>query len=314
MPRADSPQHPPGYEVLVCTYNGADYIADQLDSILAQNPAPQRVLVSDDGSTDETTSIVQKVAAKASIPIELIPGPRKGVAVNVLSGLKQTRADYVFLADQDDIWLDNKAALFTQQMKHQQSPHLIFSDAWVWNPETDQKDSFWKLDGLKPENAQTPKKLVFFNTVQGASSCVNRALIDTVEINDAMMMHDWWLALHAATQGVVTQIATPTMLYRQHKGNQIGTYNARKQQKRLLRYRLKIARAILNQARAFSEHYASAINPSCRTFLKELNQALNGHLLTRLTFIIKQMPTHRNLRNTLVLWATLLLLSAHSAK
>src|SRR5690625_287277 len=128
---------PPAYEVVICTYNGADFIGEQLSSILGQQPPPAGVIVSDDGSADNTLALVEEQARSSSIPIKIIQGPAEGIVANMLHALRHTQAEYVFLADQDDIWLDNKASLFCQQMLDTAKPHLIFSDAWVWYPGRD---------------------------------------------------------------------------------------------------------------------------------------------------------------------------------
>src|SRR5690625_8026286 len=99
----------------------------------------------------------------------------------MLHALRHTRAEYVCLADQDDIWLDNKASLFCQQMLDTAKPHLIFSDAWVWYPGRDPAITLWNADGLKPENTHDTRKLAFHNAVQGASTCINRALVQSLK-------------------------------------------------------------------------------------------------------------------------------------
>src|SRR5690554_2027672 len=113
------------YQVVVSTFNGERHIAEQLHSIIRQNPAPEGIIVSDDGSSDNTLTIVKTIAHSCSVPITLLNGPKRGVNHNILFALQHTSAPYVLIADQDDIWLDNKAALFTGQMLALQQPHLI---------------------------------------------------------------------------------------------------------------------------------------------------------------------------------------------
>ncbi|WP_341938833.1 glycosyltransferase family 2 protein [Marinimicrobium sp. C2-29] len=313
MPNTPTPaQSPSGidYEVLVCTYNGADYIAEQLESILRQQPAPQRVLVSDDGSTDDTRAIVNQIAQSATIPVTIIDGPGRGVIRNVLTALPQTTADYVFLSDQDDIWLDNKAALFAEKMHSEHSPHLIFSDAWVWRPDTDEKHSFWELDQLRPSNAKDPRRLAFHNTVQGASACVNRSLITAMEPtaeHPDIVMHDWWLALIASGTGHIDFITEATLLYRQHDSNQVGSQNKTNRRKRKLADTLTIANRILRQAVAFTDQYYEALPTEHQGFFKTYQEAMKSNVFHRIAFILRYWPLHRDLNRTFKLWASVLL-------
>ncbi|WP_024460091.1 glycosyltransferase family 2 protein [Marinimicrobium sp. LS-A18] len=313
MPNTPNPAQPASgidYDVLVCTYNGAEFIEEQLHSILRQQPAPKRVLISDDHSADNTRAIVNQVAQSSPIPIEIIDGPGRGVIRNVLTALPKTTADYVFLADQDDIWLDNKAALFAEKMHGEHCPHLIFSDAWVWHPDRDEKHSFWELDQLRPDNARDPRRLAFHNTVQGASACVNRSLIAAMEPtaeHPDIVMHDWWLALIASGTGHIDYIREPTLLYRQHDNNQVGSQNKANRRKRKLADTLTVANRILRQAVAFTDHYHEALPLAHQDFFKQYQEAMKGGALARTAFILRYWPQHRDLNRTFKLWASMLL-------
>ncbi|ROQ20068.1 rhamnosyltransferase [Marinimicrobium koreense] len=313
MPNTPNPAQPASgidYDVLVCTYNGAEFIEEQLHSILRQQPAPKRVLISDDHSADNTRAIVNQVAQSSPIPIEIIDGPGRGVIRNVLTALPKTTADYVFLADQDDIWLDNKVALFAEKMHSEHSPHLIFSDAWVWHPDREEKHSFWELDQLRPDNARDPRRLAFHNTVQGASACVNRSLIAAMEPtaeHPDIVMHDWWLALIASGTGHIDYIREPTLLYRQHDNNQVGSQNKAGRKNRSLSHRRAIATRILRQAAAFADHYGDGLPLSCQGFFKHYRRALRGNIIQRGTFILRHWPKHRDMRHHITLWASIVL-------
>lgn len=306
------PASRPRYEVVVCSYNGEPYIADQLHSILTQNPPPEAVLVSDDGSTDRTRAIVKQTGERSEIPVRLLDGPGQGVIRNMLGALRHTTADYVFLADQDDLWLDHKARVFTERMHESARPHLIFSDAWVWYPQEPEREkvSFWQLDGLRPDNARSPRRLAFHNTVQGASACVNRALIEamapTAEHPD-IVMHDWWLALIATGLGRVEAIDEPTLLYRQHSNNQIGSQKKSGRRRPGLSHRRAVATRILRQAAAFADHYGDRLAPADRVFFRHYRRAMGGNFIQKGLFIPRHWPRHRDLRHTITLWASIVL-------
>ncbi|GGX60254.1 glycosyltransferase family 2 protein [Saccharospirillum salsuginis] len=306
----------PDYEVVVCTHNGVPYLAAQLDSILAQRPKPSRVIISDDGSTDETHRLLASYQAKHPDLIRVIAGPGEGIIKNVLFALTHTCAPYVFLADQDDIWLEHKARLFSEQMIVTSDPHLIFSDAWVWFPETHERQSFWKLDGLVPEHAYDPRKLAFHNCIQGASVCINQALIARIKPHPDIAMHDWWMGLIAAGEGRVSIIRTPTLLYRQHSANQVGIQQGRRSGPWLARLRDKseAARTVLLQAKAYADCYAEATNEEQKAFFTALSKALPSNLLKRLYFLLKWHPVRKDTRRTLTLWLSIALLRCRSGK
>lgn len=295
------------YEVVVCSYNGEAYILDQLTSIVRQQPAPAAIIVSDDGSTDDTLDIVERFAQVSAVPVRQITGPNQGIIRNTFQALKHTSAPYVFLADQDDIWLENKAPLFCTQMRETNEPHLIFSDAWVWSPESEERRSFWRVDGLIPKNAQNPRRLAFHNTVQGASACINRALIDALVYDSRIVMHDWWLALIAAGTGSVSTIIEPTLLYRQHASNQVGIHNKGAGKKGKLWHRRKVAVRILRQAQAFAEYYGHKLEGRNRRFFGAYRRALNGNILHRAWFVMRYWPQHKSIRHILTLWASIVL-------
>lgn len=300
---------PPAYEVVICTYNGADFIGEQLSSILGQQPPPARVIVSDDGSSDNTLALVEEQARSSSIPIKVIQGPAEGIVANMLHALRHTQAEYVFLADQDDIWLDNKASLFCQQMLDTAKPHLIFSDAWVWYPGRDPAITLWNADGLKPENTHDTRKLAFHNAVQGASTCINRALVQSLKAHPDIAMHDWWLGLIAAGAGEVSIINQPTLLYRQHAGNQVGVQAQRVRVggpiKRFSNKR-KASAIVLQQALGFAHLYGHQLPTEQKGFFQSYANAMTAGVLQRGWFLLKWRPVRKNLLRTITLWLSIL--------
>ena len=85
------------YDVIVCPLNGASFISEQLKSILTQSILPKKIIVSDDGSTDETLTLVQQVFSEANFTAyEIVQGPKKGVIANFLSALAYSSADFTF--------------------------------------------------------------------------------------------------------------------------------------------------------------------------------------------------------------------------
>ena len=92
--------------VCIATYNGERFIREQIDSILRQLSSDDEIIVSDDGSTDDTISIINSIDDKR---IRIIEGPRKHSPThNFECAMKEAKGYYIFLADQDDVWKPNK--------------------------------------------------------------------------------------------------------------------------------------------------------------------------------------------------------------
>ena len=116
--------------VAVVTYNGVRYLAAQLDSILNQLGEEDEVVISDDGSKDGTIDLIRSFQ-KTDSRIRLIQGPGKGVKKNVEHALLHTRGKYIFLADQDDIWLDTKVETVMNCFREKQCM-VVIHDAHVF--------------------------------------------------------------------------------------------------------------------------------------------------------------------------------------
>ena len=112
--------------VCIATYNGARYIAEQLASILKQLSAEDEVVVSDDGSTDGTIDIVRSFNDRR---IRIVDGPRRhSPTLNFEWALRNAHGEYIFLADQDDVWLEGKVRRGVEEL---QMCDCVVSDARV---------------------------------------------------------------------------------------------------------------------------------------------------------------------------------------
>lgn len=220
--------------VLLATYNGGAFLREQLDSLIAQTEPGWHLLVRDDGSSDRTAEIVAAYAAKDP-RITMLPGSRanQGTAANFASLLQtaaERGADYVLLMDQDDVWLADKIERQMALMKSEEGrlgpsvPILVHSDLELVDRECRTiHPSFMAFQRIHNEQAEPLRTLLVQNYVTGCTVLLNRALLQAaLPIPSEAMMHDWWLALIAATVGVIRYDPEPTVRYRQHPGNQVG--------------------------------------------------------------------------------------------
>ncbi|QUO33450.1 glycosyltransferase family 2 protein [Faecalicatena sp. Marseille-Q4148] len=205
--------------VAVVTYNGVRYLEQQLVSILNQLGEEDEVVISDDGSNDGTIDLIRSFQ-KTDSRIRLISGPGKGVKKNVEHALLHTRGKYIFLADQDDIWIDTKVETVLNCFREKHCM-VVIHDAHVFageNPEEFMMDSFFDF---RNAGAGVVKNIVK-NSYIGCCMAFRRELLETViPIPSRIEMHDQWIGvLGDALFGESCFYRKPLLLYRRHGENQ----------------------------------------------------------------------------------------------
>lgn len=126
----------PEISVVLCTYNGAPYIAEQIQSILAQTLPASEIILSDDGSSDNTVEIAQTLLENAQLHHQwrgnfkiLTRCEPVGVAENFYLACLETKFPYIVLCDQDDIWESDKLEVQSKILLEQPEIMLSHSDA-----------------------------------------------------------------------------------------------------------------------------------------------------------------------------------------
>ena len=110
-------------QILMSTYNGEDYIREQLDSILAQSYPDVDILIRDDGSKDDTFVILKEYEERHS-NIKAFQGENLGINKSFFELLKKSQGDYIGFCDQDDYWLPEKIEKAVQQLERMTGPAL----------------------------------------------------------------------------------------------------------------------------------------------------------------------------------------------
>ena len=224
--------HPVKTAVLLTTYNGAVYLPALLDSLAAQTDPDFFVLVQDDGSEDRTPEILREAAQRdIRILFGAEQGKHLGAAGNFISLIRQADADYVLLCDQDDIWEPEKLAVLKEAMRDLErsagagTPLLVHSDCSLIDPAGKTiGGSFFAHQGWDPGAVTLPRLLVQ-NNVTGCTLIMNeplRKLVAEHAKSKDLFMHDWFIALTAASFGRIAFVSRPLTRYRQHTGNEIG--------------------------------------------------------------------------------------------
>lgn len=222
----------PTIQVLLATYNGARFLREQIDSVLAQEGVAVRILARDDGSSDGTQDILREYASAHPDRFELLQDDKRTGTARGNFGLllQATTGPYAAFCDQDDVWLPHKLAVSMARMQALEAQHgpltplLIYTDLRVVDEQMNTvSESLWQSNSLA--NVQTPTLagLLLENVVTGCTALLNRPLIDRMQTMPATaQMHDHWAALIAGSLGAMAAVPQATVLYRQHTSNVVG--------------------------------------------------------------------------------------------
>lgn len=215
--------------ILLCTYNGARFLAEQLDSLEAQTHQNWVVIASDDGSTDTTLEILQQYQSKwSSGKLTIRSGPQKGFCQNFLSLAcdPQIKADYYAFCDQDDVWLPNKLMVALENIAGNQQAKMPYLYCGRTNYVTDTL----KPCGFSPLFVFPPSfRNALVQSIAGGNTMVfnlaSKRLIEDAGLVE-VPSHDWWLyILVTGCEGNVFYDKVGYIQYRQHEGSLVGGNN-----------------------------------------------------------------------------------------
>ena len=234
---ATVPAHTLKVVILLATFNGADYIAEQLASFVAQSYEDWELLVSDDGSSDSTVEIIRKFAVSSPHRIKLVEGPRQGFWQNFLFLTRlasESTGDLFAFSDQDDIWLPTKIQRAVDWFASEPSdiPKLYFTRTQLIGEHAE-------LLGSSPLFKRRPsfQNALVQNIGGGNTMVLNRtaaSLLSATPRDVALVAHDWWTyQMVTGAGGLAYYDPRPSVKYRQHGTNLIGSNRGLRQ--RLIR-------------------------------------------------------------------------------
>ena len=256
--------------ILLAAYNGKPYIRQMVDSLLKQDHPNIQLVLSDDGSTDGTDAILEEYATLFPDTVtHYRSGMRFGNAQKHFLHLLNTFHDapYIMFSDQDDVWHLDKVsktlALMQETEIDPSTPVLVHTDLRVVDQNLQViSSSFCTHSGLIG-NRLALNQLLVQNVVTGCTMMLNRSLAELAcrpTQADAILMHDWWIALVASAFGKAAFLNEPTIDYRQHGKNAVGAKNVRSLPYLIARLRSNSMRSVLDkgsqQASVFLETYA----------------------------------------------------------
>jgi glycosyltransferase involved in cell wall biosynthesis len=253
--------------VALCTYNGARFLSEQLQSIGLQSRPPDELIVCDDRSSDSTVAVIKSFALEVPFPVRLEVNPTNlGSTKNFELAISRCRGDVIVLSDQDDIWQRDKLAQMERVLLQSPSVGAVFSDADVVDEQLIPLGyRLWDRYGFTKSRqrhllaGRALQVLLDQNAVTGATLAFRSWLKEWVLPIPACWMHDAWIATVTAAVSDMSLIVEPLIQYRQHAQNQVG---GRKPP------RPEFLKAVVRDNTAFYQDYANQ--------LKLLRQRLAG--------------------------------------
>lgn len=219
---------PATLSVALCSHNGARFIAEQVASIVGQEPRPTEIVLSDDASTDDTIDIVR--GEVTAVPLTVLRNDHAlGVTANFEQAVRAASGDLIALSDQDDVWRSGRLASIAALFEADPGLLLVASDARLVDAHgLPTGSTLWRDLGVTAAeeaalvHGDAFSALLRRNLVTGATVVFRRELLASALPFPPAWVHDEWLAIMAAVQGGLRAVPDQLIDYRQHGANQIG--------------------------------------------------------------------------------------------
>lgn len=222
--------------VVIATYNGEDFVTQQLESIRSQNRKPDEVLICDDRSTDNTQKLVSNFIERNSLDnwSFMINSENQGYQKNFYNLLKKASGDIIFLSDQDDEWTSDKIEKMTQIMQHDNSIETLNSGIQLIDQNSDKvalpaRKNFYNANFLYSKeplqylNSFSLDDIIKRNISPGCSMCISKNLRDEfVSTYNFELPHDWFLNMIASVDKKCFFLNENLTRYRMHNNNTLG--------------------------------------------------------------------------------------------
>lgn len=215
--------------VAMTTYNGGKYLRTQLESLASQADHPDELVISDDGSTDDTVEIVAEFTKIAPFPVRMsVNRKRLGYAANFMHCASQCRSEWIAFCDQDDVWHSSKIeAVRRTATETEPEPILIIHDADIQSEE----GVLGNLYGARFLHMLSKGRGPLFQDVLGLTMAFNRRLLEFCDLRllsqdfnreGQTEAHDQWIYFLGRSIGTVSVIEDSLLNYRQHETNAFG--------------------------------------------------------------------------------------------
>lgn len=203
--------------VVLAAYKGEKYIAAQIESVISQLGENDELIISDDYPSGKTRDAVSDLIENDE-RIVYIEGPQKGVIKNFEYAISKARGDYIFLADQDDVWLDGKISTVMSELEN--GADLVLHNAKITDAELHETgETAFEINKTEKGFLRNIIKNSYQGCCMAFRSDLNKYILP---FPANIPMHDQWIGLMAEKHGKVSLIDEPLILYRRHGENVTG--------------------------------------------------------------------------------------------
>jgi glycosyltransferase involved in cell wall biosynthesis len=200
--------------IALATFNGAEYLAQQLESFRRQDCLPDELVVSDDASTDDTISVLEAFAADAPFPVRIHRNPSNlGFAQNFSRALSLCTGDLIFLSDQDDYWFPTKIETIASLAQDDEHTQVFINDAELTDDDLNPA-GVTKLGQIRSTRMSDDA------FVQGSCVAVRREFLRLIlPVPPEPWGHDAWIVGFARALGRARIVPEALQYYRRHSAN-----------------------------------------------------------------------------------------------
>lgn len=206
---------PPLVSVVLCTYNGSRFLAEQLDSVLVQTHSNLEIIAADDCSSDDTVDILRRYAARDSRIRVVVNTRNLGFDLNFEHALRYCRGDLIAPCDQDDVWLPDKLSALAAAISGRS---MAYCDSALID-EQGQALGYSMSQIVPMTSIADPAPLAFGNCVSGHAMLFRGPMLKRALPIAPGFFYDWWLAAVAASMDGIQFCNQKLVLYRQHGAN-----------------------------------------------------------------------------------------------
>jgi glycosyltransferase involved in cell wall biosynthesis len=199
--------------VCIATYNGEKYIKEQLDSIISQLDKNDEIVISDDGSSDNTLSIIKSYNDSR---IVLHKSSFKDVVLNFEFVIGKSKGDYIFLSDQDDIWHKDKIKCSMECFAKNSNVTLLISDLQIIDQNGIHLDKVFYKNKF---SSSLVKNVISNNFIGCAMAFTSNTKNAIMPFPKKIAMHDWWIGTCSKIYGEIYFIDEKLHFYRRHDNN-----------------------------------------------------------------------------------------------
>jgi glycosyltransferase involved in cell wall biosynthesis len=212
-------QNTPEISVVIATYNGQPYLADQLWSVLKQDYNDFEIILVDDCSSDETVKVASDIFAKAGFTRYTIIKNDSNLGINrtFQTGVESARGAYIAFCDQDDTWETEKLRTLLKVIR-ESGADVAYAPSVKMGPDG-------RTEGLliSPGTYRNRFRRFLQNRARGASMLVSSEFLKNILPFSVHDYYDKWIIFHALAAGRVAFCSKPLDRYRVHSGNEVGT-------------------------------------------------------------------------------------------